>query len=39
VKEKINKNKEDSDEASTDDDDEEEQPVVRFEYHKVVVKV
>jgi len=39
VKEKITKNKEDSDEASTDDDDEEEQPVVRFEYHKVVVKV
>lgn len=39
MKEKINKNKEDSDEASTDDDDEEEQPVVRFEYHKVVVKV
>jgi len=39
VKEKITKNKEDSDIASTDDDDEEEQPVVRFEYHKVVVKV
>jgi len=39
VKEKITKNKEDSDDASTDDDDEEEQPVVRFEYHKVVVKV
>ena len=39
MKEKITKNKEDSDDASTDDDDEEEQPVVRFEYHKVVVKV
>ena len=39
MKEKITKNKEDSDIASTDDDDEEEQPVVRFEYHKVVVKV